>query len=136
MRRFSLVLVSLALAACSDDPAGPGDELTLKVEQAEVVRETAAVEGAAGAVVVQGTYVAPSSGYTLRADYRVTSGGVIVSITGVPPGIGFHVISGLDYRATVPLPAGTHTVRVIHGEADRDATRHLVARQQVTVRGS
>lgn len=137
MRRIWSVLVLATLAACSD-PAGPAHELALQLEEAQSIQETADVEAQPGAVVVRGVYVAPSSGYTLRADYRLTrGGGVIVTISGVAPAAGLAVISRLGYRATVPLPAGTHTVRVMHrdpGLASGD--RRLVATQQVTVPAS
>lgn len=131
MRRTWFVLLCLALIACSNDPTGPGAPLALQVEDAQTTVESAVVESARGAAVVRGVYVAPNSGYTLRAEYTRDGDGVTLSIQGVAPGASFAVISGHEYRATLPLPAGTHTVRVIHETAN--GLRYQVARQQVTV---
>lgn len=137
MRRILPVLLCLALGACSDS-TGPTDELALQVEASQTVQEGATVESAPGAAVVRGVYVAPTSGYTLRAELQVGSGGeVTVSIAGVRPDAAFAVISALSYRATVALPAGTHTVRVVHEDPSRsDGARRVVTRQRVTVGGS
>ena len=133
MRRPWFVLLSLVLAACSESPTGLQRDVAIQVEEAESSTESATVEGAPGAVVVRGVYTAPTSGYTLRASYfDGDDGHVVVHVHGKAPDAAFHVITGHAYRVTVPLPAGTHTVHVMHDD-DREAGVREVAVQQVTV---
>lgn len=133
MRRPWFVLLSLVLAACSESPTELLRDVSIQVEDAETATESAAVESVEGGVVVRGVYTAPTSGYTLRASYfDGDDGHVVVHVHGKSPGSAFHVISGHAYRVTVPLPAGTHTVRVMHDD-DREAGIREVTVQQVTV---
>lgn len=135
MRRIWSVLLPLALMACSDNPVGRHAELVLEVQQAAVAAEGATVEGRQGGVGVRGVYVAPTSGYTLRAFvHEAAVGDVLVTVSGYPPDGAFPVISGLEYRASVPLAAGTRTVTVRHvgGGSTPESTRDIVT-QQVTV---
>lgn len=135
MKRIWPVLLPLALMACSDNPVWQ-DGLVLEVQASAADAEGAVVEGARGGVAVRGVYLAPTSGYTLRAFYHEGRGGdVLVTVGGYPPAEGaFAVVTPLEYRVTVPLAPGTRTVTVRHfGARDADQGTREVARRQVTV---
>jgi hypothetical protein len=134
MRRIWSVLLPLSLMACTENPAALRDELVLEVQQAAADQESAVVEGAQGGVVVSGVYVAPTSGYTLRAAYHAgRDGDVTLFVSGFPPDAGFGVVSGHAYRVSIPLPAGSHTVRVVHYDQRSEGPSRNVATGQVTV---
>ncbi|HEX6371164.1 MAG TPA: hypothetical protein VF006_19755 [Longimicrobium sp.] len=135
MRRIWSVLLPLALAACSENPVGRQADVVLEVQASAIDMEDAVVEAVQGGVAVRGVYVAPTSGYTLRAFVRESAGGdVVVTVGGYPPDAAFHVVSGLEYRATIPLAPGTRTVSVRHfGGGDPPGSPRDVTRQQVTV---
>jgi hypothetical protein len=135
MRRIWSVLLPLALVACSENPVGRQAEVVLEVQEAEAAVEGAVVEGVQGGVLVRGVYVAPTSGYTLRAFVRESpNGDVAVTVGGYPPAGAFHVITGLGYRVTVPLSPGTRTVSVRHFAAGNPVENSRdIATQQVTV---
>lgn len=135
MRRIWSVFLPLALMACAESPTGVrGDELVLQVQDSEANSESAAVQGVQGGVAVSGVYVAPGSGYTLRAAYHTGRGGeVTLFVSGFPPDVSLGVISGHAYRATVPLPSGVHTVTVVHFDQRTSGGGRTVATGEVTV---
>lgn len=135
MRRIWSVLLPLALMARSENPVGRQAELVLEVQQAAVAEGGATVEGVNGGLSVRGVYVAPTSGYALRAFVHEAPGGnVLVTVEGYPPNAAFHVISGLEYRVSIPLAPGRRSVTVRHVGAGStpESTRDVVT-QQVTV---
>jgi hypothetical protein len=135
MRRIWSVLLPLALMACSENPVARQAELVLEVQQAAVAEEGATVEGVQGGLSVRGIYVAPTSGYALRAFVRERGNGeVLVTVAGYPPNAAFHVISGLEYRVSISIAPGRRTVTVRHvgGGSTPESTRDVVT-QQVTV---
>lgn len=135
MRRIGSVLLPLALIACSENPVGHQAEVVLEVQQAAVAEEGATVEGVHGGVSVRGVYVAPTSGYALRAFVHQAAGGdVLVTVQGYPPNAAFHVITGLEYRVTIPLTPGRRRVSVRHvgGGSTPESIRDIIT-QQVTV---
>lgn len=135
MRRIWSVILPLALMACAESPTGVrGDEAVLQVQDSEANDESAAVKGVQGGVSVSGVYVAPGSGYTLRAAYHTGRGGdVMLFVSGIPADVSLGVISGHAYRATLPLSAGTHTVTVVHFDQRTSNGGRTIATHEVTV---
>lgn len=134
MRRIWSVLLPLSLMACTESPTSLRDDLVLEVQQAAAEQESATVEGAQGGVVVSGVYVAPTSGYTLRAAYHAgRDGDVTLFVSGFPPDAAFGVVTAQGYRVSIPLPAGAHSVSVVHFDQRGDGPSRNVATGQVTV---
>ena len=114
-RTWSAILLCLAFAAC-ESPSAWSEELVIESRAAQTVADSATVEGATGGVVVHGVYRAPSTGFTLRAYYDLTGNDVTLNVGGYPPVSGgtHPAINGQGYRISIPLPAGTYNVRVMH----------------------
>lgn len=133
-RTWSAVVLSLTLAACGS-PTAWSDDLVIESQAAQTAEDSATVQGAVGGVVVHGVYRAPGSGYTLRAYYVVSDGEVVVNVGGYPPVTGgsHAVITGIGYRLSIPLEAGTYTVRVAyHDQGTADSNSRPAATAEVT----
>lgn len=135
MRRIWSVVLPLALLACAESPTGLRDELVLEVQQSQAGEESAVVQGAQGGVVVSGVFTTPGSGWTLRAYYALgTDGEVTLWVSSYPPaGPSLGVITGLAYRAAIPLPPGAHDVAVVHFDQRTDGPARNIASGRVTV---
>ncbi len=134
-RIWSAVLaLPLAVAAC-DSPTAWDDDVVIEFQVAQTAEDSATVQGAAGGAVVRGVYRAPAFGYTLRAYYQVSGSEVTLNVGGYPPSAGGSApaVTGMGYRLTIPLQAGTYTVRVVHhDQGPGDANARQVATAQVT----
>lgn len=133
-RTWSAVLLSLALAAC-ESPTAWNDDVVIEFQVAQTTADSAAVEGAAGGAVVRGVYRAPAFGYTLRAYYQVSGNEVTLNVGGYPPTTGGTApgVTGMGYRITLPLEAGTYTVHVIHHDQGiGEPNPRVVATAEVT----
>jgi hypothetical protein len=135
MKRIWSVVVPLALLAACERPPTWGSDVVVQSQEAATDEESAGVEGATGGIVVNGIYQAPSPGYTLRAYYQRTGDEVKLVVNAHPPqGPDFAVITGKSYRVSIPVPAGTYSVRVVHeDEGTGDPGSRTVTRQRVTV---
>ena len=136
MRRTwsAVLLLPLAFAAC-ESPTAWNDDVVIEFQVAQTADDFATVQGAVGGVVVHGVYRAPGSGYTLRAYYVVSDGEVAVNVGGYPPVTGgsHAVITGIGYRLSIPLEAGTYTVRVAyHDQGTTDSNSRPAASAEVT----
>jgi hypothetical protein len=114
-RTWSAMLLCLAFAAC-ESPSAWSEELVIESRSAQTTADSATVEGATGGVLVHGVYRAPAANYTLRAYYDLSGDEVTLMLGGYPPasGVTLPAIEGMGYRISIPLDAGTYTVRVVH----------------------
>jgi hypothetical protein len=134
-RTWSAVLLSLALAACGS-PTAWNDDVVIESQAAQSVEDAADVQGATGGVAVHGVYRAPGSGYTQRAYYQRSDNDVTLYVGGYPPADGgsHATITGHAYDLSIPLPAGTYTVRVVHhDQGTGDPNSRDVATAEATV---
>jgi uncharacterized protein (DUF2141 family) len=134
-RTWSAILLCLAVAAC-ESPSAWSEELVIESRSAQTAADSATVEGATGGVVVHGVYRAPAANYTLRAYYDLSGDEVTLNVGGYPPasGITLPAIEGMGYRITIPLDAGTYTVRVMHhDQGTGDPNARNVAATNVVV---
>lgn len=132
-RTWSAILLSLALAAC-ESPTSWSEALVIEPSAAQTDADSATVAGATGGIVVHGVYLASGAGYALRAWYDVAGAGVRLYVSGQLPASGGTrpALTGEGYRITIPMPAGTYTVRVVHREHDGTNAREVAA-TEVTV---
>lgn len=132
-RIWSAVLFSLALAAC-ESPTSWGKDLVIESEPTQVNADSATVQGAAGGMVVQGVYLAPGAGYTLRAWYDFVGPEVTVYVEARQPADGGTrpALTGTGYRISIPFPPGTYAVRVVHRDDGAPAPRK-VATAAITI---
>jgi hypothetical protein len=134
MNRTRSMILLLALLAACDSPTAWNADVAIESEAVDDVADVAAVEGATGGIVVNGVYRIPSPGYTLRAYYQRSGGDVTLYVKAGPPtGPDFAVISARTYRVTLPVPAGTYSVTVVHRDQASNAESREVASGEVTV---
>jgi hypothetical protein len=137
MKRTWWVAPLLALLAACESPTAWRADVEIESEAVEDVADVAAVEGATGSIGVSGVYRIPSPGYTLQAYYQRAGRYMTLYVGANPPtGPNLAVISAKTYRVTIPVPAGTYAVRVVHRDHGSRNRSREVANDEVTVPGA